>query len=195
MNDGLYGSIYGTPTVIKAATASIGSPVHTVGTGLSDITSAGTFTDIVDHVYTIKVTTAGATDAFEVSVDGGSFGSSTNMTGSAQTIGNGVTITFAATTGHTLNDQWTVTVSAGKVINPNSGQGRLGALHRIVVNAIGSGATIALYDGTSSAGTPLGTLSGTLTVESIHCGYELHIALYVAVYASSTYPNLTFVTS
>ena len=56
----------------------------------------------------MKITTAGTPDKFKVSLDGGVTWTTaeTSITGTAQLIGNGIRITFAATTGHTLNDVW-----------------------------------------------------------------------------------------
>ena len=135
-----------TPTHINADTRAIGAPVHG-GAGLSDLTTGGAFTSTtVDHTYVVKITTAGGTDHFEISVDGGAFGSSTAITGSAQTLGNGITITFAATTGHTLNDTWTITATAGVLITAN-------ALMNIAQNAVGTASTLYIYNGNGTTQT------------------------------------------
>lgn len=194
MNDILKGLVQGTPKNIKAATANIGAVVFT-GTGLNDGTSGGVYTAVVDHTYTIIIDGNGTPDTFKWKKDSGSFTTGVGITGAAQTLADGVTIHFGATTGHTIGDQWVITVTAGITINPQTGQGKTGALHRIVINNIGSGVTIALYDGTSSSGTLLGTIGGTLVVGALEYNLEFLTALYIAVYASTTYPDLTVVTT
>lgn len=84
---------------------------HTVGTGLSDISQdKGFYPFATPLVYTFKITSTGTPDQFEWKLGSGSFSSPLAMTGSLQTLDkqwNGVK--FLATTGHTLNDQWTIT--------------------------------------------------------------------------------------
>lgn len=176
------------PLHLNATTAVIGAPVHTVGTGLSDLTSGGIYTALADHVYTVKITTAGGTDHFELSIDGGAFGSSTAITGSAQALANGVTVTFAATTGHTLNDVWTITVTAGVVVTTAS------QLKFVIPNVVGSGATLDIYDGNSSAGTLLYSSGSSSWVAGVLNPLPVLLqnseGLYVSLYASSTYPDL-----
>lgn len=176
------------PKPLSAKTATIGAATQTTGTGLSDITSGGTYTALVDHVYRVKITTAGTPDHFQYSVDGGAYGNDAAITGSAQNLANGVQVTFAATTGHTLNDVWTITVKAGVAIATASTFGN------ITVNSVGSGAELVVYDGADSTGTVLyDVLTASWTAGSQYfMGYRLQNAggLYIALYASTTYPNL-----
>src|ERR1035437_5551463 len=90
-------ALIATPNRFHAATAAIGAVAQTTGTGLSDVTSQGTSTALADHTYAVKISTAGATDHFTYSTDGGAFGNDAAVSGAAQTVGNGVTATFAAT--------------------------------------------------------------------------------------------------
>jgi len=83
------------------------------GTGLNDTTFAGTITASRFYMVLFKISTAAATDKFQYSLDGGgSWSAEVSMTGSPQTIVDGLTVDFAATTGHTLADQWTVELFA-----------------------------------------------------------------------------------
>ena len=79
--------------------------------GLDDITFGGNYnsTDVI--TYRVKIDAAAATDTFTWSNDGGSTWEATGVAvmGSTQELDNGITITFAATTGHTLNDYWEIT--------------------------------------------------------------------------------------
>ena len=75
--------------------------------GLNDATSGGTFGGTKPSYYVVKITTAAGTDKFKWSYDNGAVWSEeTAITGLAQTLNFGVTITFAATTGHTVDDCW-----------------------------------------------------------------------------------------
>ncbi len=84
------------------------------GTGLNDATSGGTFTGTSTINYKIEIDGTGTPDTFKWSDDGGTTWDATGVaiTGSAQTLNHGVTITFGATTGHTLGDYWTFTATA-----------------------------------------------------------------------------------
>ncbi len=78
-----------------------------VGSGLNDALYSGTYTGSGNKDYIVKISTAAGTDKFDWSDDGGTnYTTGVSITGSAQTLSNGVKITFAATTGHTLADEW-----------------------------------------------------------------------------------------
>lgn len=83
------------------------------GSGLDDITVSGDFTGSGEVAYKVAIDGTSTTNTFKWSDDGGLTWDATtvSMTGSAQTLNNGMTLTFAATTGHTLYDYWTFTVS------------------------------------------------------------------------------------
>lgn len=84
--------------------------VQTVGTGLSDLTPGGSCSTTTGDIYTFKITTAAGTDKFEWKVNAGAYSAEISMiAGTAITIEKGLTVTWAASTGHTLNDEWTVT--------------------------------------------------------------------------------------
>ena len=77
--------------------------------GLDDITSAGVYTGATSAQFDIEIDTEGTPDKFKWRKDGGSYTSTVSITGADQTLSDGVTIKFAATTGHTLGDKWMVT--------------------------------------------------------------------------------------
>lgn len=93
-------------------TESVGTPVMTTGSGLDDLSSGGVYTGTTELTYFIEIDVTGTPDTFQWSKDNGSTFEATgvSITGSAQTLDNGITIIFAATTGHTLNDVWKFTV-------------------------------------------------------------------------------------
>lgn len=79
------------------------------GTGLDDLTSGGAFTGASNLSFMIEIDAEGAPDTFKWSKDGGLTweASGVAITGSEQSLTEGVTIAFMASTGHTLNDKWT----------------------------------------------------------------------------------------
>ena len=86
------------------------------GSGLDDCTSGGTVTVKKCVDYVVEIDATGTPDTVQWSNDGGSTWEATDVsiTGAAQTLENGVTVTFAGTTGHTLADSWAFTVGAAK---------------------------------------------------------------------------------
>lgn len=96
-----------------------------VGSGINDITPVITsYTRPKARVYRIVVSLASGTDEFDwffkesrgptsdqdPAASGWSLGAiGVAMTGSAQTLNEGVTVSFNATTGHTLADEWRLT--------------------------------------------------------------------------------------
>ncbi len=92
----------------------IGDPLFT-GSGLNDTISGGTFTG-TDTTYTIKIDSAGGTDTFQwrevTGVTVSAWTTGVVITSSAQTLDDGVQITFNAITGHTVNDTWTINATA-----------------------------------------------------------------------------------
>jgi len=81
------------------------------GAGLNDLTSGGTFTGLVTRKVVIEIDAADTPDTFKWSKDGGKTWdvSTVAITGSEQTLTEGITITFGATTGHALGDKWQFT--------------------------------------------------------------------------------------
>ena len=94
-------------------------PTYFKGAGLDDCTSGGTFSGGSNIDYVVEIDGTGTPDTFKWSDDDGSTWdvSTVNITGAAQTLNNGVTITFAATTGHTSGDRWSFTAIKGYVAN------------------------------------------------------------------------------
>lgn len=86
------------PTVLE--------PVVFEGTGLNDLTGGGTYSGTSVVVYEVEIDATGTPDTIKRRKDGGSFTTGIALTGAAQTLGDGLTFTAAATTGHTLGDRW-----------------------------------------------------------------------------------------
>jgi len=78
------------------------------GSGLDDLESSGTFTGNDPATYVVILTGTATPNTFKWNKDGGAFSADVNITGAAQSLSSGVVVTFGATTGHTVNDQWTI---------------------------------------------------------------------------------------
>lgn len=87
-------------------------PVYLSGqTGLNDLSSSGTYSLTGNAVFQIRVDGVGSPNTFEWRKGtSGSYTSGIAMTGSAQVLQDGISITWAAITGHTNNDGWEINV-------------------------------------------------------------------------------------
>jgi len=98
--------------VVKAVQRpSIGTPALT-GSGLDDMTVEinSNYNGNARTTYRVRIDATGGTDTFEWSNDDGATWQDTGVaiTGSPQVLENGIWIEFAAVTGHTLNDYWSI---------------------------------------------------------------------------------------
>ena len=98
--------------------ASTFAQTMTIGTcamsaGLSDATISGQYAPAAANAqYQFTFPSVGTPDHFQWSKNGGAFSSPIAMTGARQAFVDGLSIRFAATTGHTLNASCTVTATA-----------------------------------------------------------------------------------
>jgi hypothetical protein len=113
MKTGLGKNSLGDRLTVKSNAAAV-QPITFTGSGLNDATSGGTYTGISDFTYCVKIDATGTPDTFSWGTAGSCTSGATgvSITGSAQTLSLGVTITFAATTGHTNTDHWDFTAYA-----------------------------------------------------------------------------------
>ena len=93
--------------------ASIGTDSF-VGSGLDDLTLSGNFNGVWTNTLRIRIDGTGTPDTFEWSMDNGSTWEATDVpiTGSAQLLQDGIYVTFAATTGHTLTEYWNAAIAS-----------------------------------------------------------------------------------
>ena len=97
-------------------TGSIGAASYGGSSGLNDATRGGTLQPGVGGTYTVNICATGTPDSYQYkNVVAGpySYTACTPMAagGSANALDHGVTITWAASTGHTLNDTWTIAIT------------------------------------------------------------------------------------
>jgi hypothetical protein len=79
------------------------------GSGDNDMTVTGTFSGNSADTYLITIASEGAPDTFDWTVNGGGGATGVNITGSAQLLQEGVSVTFVGTDNHTSADAWTFT--------------------------------------------------------------------------------------
>jgi hypothetical protein len=106
--DDKYARVQAAKTYSTDAVSNI-QPEQFTGSGLDDVTISGRYTGTVPAAdYRVKIDGTGTPDTFTWSNDGGSTWEATGVaiTGSAQVLELGVSVTFAATTGHTSGDLW-----------------------------------------------------------------------------------------
>ena len=110
-------NIYGSQDPVTAGKC---APKLFTGAGLNDLTVNRTAFDVTvgAQEYEVEIDGTGTPDTFKWKkrTFGGSYGASTGtvgITGSAQTLADGVTITFAATIGHTVGNKWNLYVMDG----------------------------------------------------------------------------------
>lgn len=90
---------------------------QTVGVGLNDATAGAPPNNLaVGSTYLVTIDSVGATDTFKWTKNGGTATTLVKITpGFPQYLADGVTVTFAAQTGHTNTDAWTITTDYAKV--------------------------------------------------------------------------------
>lgn len=103
---------------------SINAPSYS-GTGLNDLATGVTTTVTIDRYYRVEIDGTGTPDTFRWSKDNGTTWDAAGVpiTGAEQALTEGATVTFGATTGHTVNDQWIFTAGPKKAVEILSADG------------------------------------------------------------------------
>jgi 3-mercaptopyruvate sulfurtransferase SseA len=95
----------------------ISTPTFTTATGTSDLVVGSVYTSGTNSTFTVEIDSIGSPDTFRWSGNNGAtWTSAVAITGSAQTLISGLTVSFGSTTGHTLNDIWTFSATARRNI-------------------------------------------------------------------------------
>ncbi len=108
--------IFGHSNFNKTVSSAVGAVAFT-GAGLDDATSAGSYSGASVAVFTVEIDANGTPDTFKWNKDGGSDTTGVAITGAAQAVSESVTIEFAATTGHTIGDLWTITTTVNGALS------------------------------------------------------------------------------
>jgi hypothetical protein len=161
-----------TPNNFSGSQDYIEQPVYYGTIGVDDLSRSGTYTGSVDIRYEIEIMATGAPDTFrwrEVDATNGTTGAwndnaglGINITGAAQVLSNGVSITFGDTVNHQTDDAWVVSAKSKDVTDSWNGGGSVGGNGRraivmymgkdpVVDESIKGGATITIrYDDSAS---------------------------------------------
>jgi hypothetical protein len=102
------------------------------GGGLNDLMAGGRWTPApANAMFMVTISSTGTPDQFKWSKNSGTLSAAIPITGAAQPLSDGVTITFAATTGHTFAASWTITATAsGSISGASFIQSGIGARFR-----------------------------------------------------------------
>jgi 3-mercaptopyruvate sulfurtransferase SseA len=102
----------------------ISTPTFTTATGTSDLVVGTVYTSGTNSTFTVEIDSVGTPDTFRWSLNSGAtWTSAVAITGGAQTLVSGLTVSFGSTTGHALNDSWTFTATARKNIEQYTADG------------------------------------------------------------------------
>jgi hypothetical protein len=88
-----------------------------IGSGLNDLSGGGSYTGNTPAIFTVEIVTAGSPDTFRWKKDAGAWSAPLQMTTAAYTMSDGITITFAAATGHTAGSSWSLS-TGGQAVWP-----------------------------------------------------------------------------
>lgn len=156
-------------------------PANYQGSTLNDLTSGGTYTGLATTpggaIFDVRIDATGTPDTFRWRKNTGSFTNGVAITGAAQTLSNGVTVTFAATTGHTNGDQWIVPIEVNLNIDPPNlsgyNAGYAGAIkffgNRVLNVFDSSGNYSNIFLGPNSGNITMGPNAGNNTCTGAYC--------------------------
>lgn len=78
---------------------------------LEDISLTGTYTGSEAATFDVEIDAEGTPDTFKWRKNDGAYTTGVAITGAAQLLSDGISVTFAATTGHSYSFSWTITAS------------------------------------------------------------------------------------
>lgn len=87
------------------------SVMDAFGTPPSNPTATGTYSGSANAYWVICITASGTPDAFDWAKNSGAVTSGVNITGGAQLLSDGISITFPSTTAYTVGQAWVVSVA------------------------------------------------------------------------------------
>jgi hypothetical protein len=88
-------------------TNTLGTPIYLGGqSGLDDLSSSGTYSNTDATTFQVSIDSVGTPDTFQWRKGTGSWTTGVSITGAAQLLSDGISITFVATTGHKNKDGW-----------------------------------------------------------------------------------------
>ena len=170
------------------------------GEGLNDVTIGGTYTGSSSVVYRVKITGTGTPDTYQFSADDGSSwnGVDVNVDNSngPQTLSNGITVFFKATTGHTNGDYWTSSINqvASSLTTPLK-MGEIEVNHegtsadnkaRMIIRTNEGGAVSGSSVHTNTSGS---AITGDVSPTGTYTGGPTPVTYYLKVTDATSTPN------
>lgn len=128
-----------------ATAASLGSPVFS-GAGLNDASFSGTFEGIAQVTFKLMISGNGTPDTFDVYSNNILLRSGVAITGVTQSVALGVSVAFGSTTGHTINNSWSI------IAIPAGSAQKLTFVNGILVDPFYNQTTGSSGSGTSGSG-------------------------------------------
>ena len=171
-------------------------PNNFKGSGLNDATWGTGFSGASTAYYEVEIQTAGAPDKFQWRKNGGAYTQNVNISGAAQTLDSTQTITFAATTGHTVGDRWVIGNLKTEACDESTVTGQItDSTHRILnpeappVWTDSGGKNLLIVDYTRG----LATFDGNVTIVTVtgNNGFIPELALEKAGYLIDWSLNIT----
>jgi len=165
-------------------TVSSGTVVFTGG-GLNDLSKSGTYSCPGGRNYRVQVDGTGIPDTFRWSNNAGASYQATDvaMTGAPQLLECGLSVTFGATTGHTLTNFWTFNATDGtaylQIADRNPPPAALGSfiLYQLAIlpgQAVSE--NVPFYSGNALSAAASTTQSGLVAVaDPLPCNFQINL--------------------
>lgn len=157
--DGITWLLEGFPIPLTGPTFSVTNNTFT-GSGLNDAIFNGPYSGTTQSTFTVIIDGTGSPNTFKWQKDSGAFTTGVAITGSAQTLQEGVQVKFGATTGHTNGDKWVVIATPNFNIPTNRfywftwADETVGARNHESTSSPGIGGGVAAQPSGNSGGTP-----------------------------------------
>jgi len=104
------------------------------GSGLNDLTWGTAFSGVASAYYEVVIDALATPDTFKWRKNGGGWTTDVAITGAAQTLDDDQTLTIAATTGHTLTDQWVIGNLAAEACTESGATGQITDATKRILN-------------------------------------------------------------
>lgn len=109
-------NVVATSAIVAIRAPQVGDPTMTVGTGLDDLASSGVFDGSFSTTYGVEITATGTPDTFKWTDDGWATETTGVSAAAPVSLGNGVTVEFTASTGHTVGNRWSFEASPAETV-------------------------------------------------------------------------------
>jgi len=105
------------------------------GTGLNDLTWGAGYSGGASAYYELDIVAEGEPDTFKWRKNSGEWSDPIEITGAAQTLDEGQTVTFGATTGHTATNEWNISHLKDEATTESGADAQITETTRQILNA------------------------------------------------------------